>query len=417
MAQSRLRLSQNQKLGLTPAMRKSLAILQASATALDDIVRAEAEANPFLDLAGPALPASSRSGIAGEILAVAEGLYHSLARQIMASRAGEEVVAAALVLASELREDGFLDSDPLDIAETSGIDSAVILRGLALLQGCEPAGVGARHLPECLILQLVDKGLGRPAAERVVAHLPDLVAGRERRPGALTGLSAERTEWLMGIIPTLRARPYEPEEAEPATDIPDLIVSADSDQRLSVSLNRAACPRLRVLDIGPLSDLRPEQRELARRAAELAGAVTARGETVLRIGRLIAEVQRAFFGPGQPQLVPLRARDAASRLGLHPSTVSRAIRGKSLSFRGRVHPLSTFFQSGIASEAGELSVFVVQSRLRTLIADEDADNPLADEDLANHLRKEGVDIARRTVAKYRKWMRIPPSFARRRRRA
>jgi RNA polymerase sigma-54 factor len=115
--------------------------------------------------------------------------------------------------------------------------------------------------------------------------------------------------------------------------------------------------------------------------------------------------------------VPLRARDAASRLGLHPSTVSRAIRGKSLSFRGRVHPLSTFFQSGIASEAGELSVFVVQSRLRTLIADEDADNPLADEDLANHLRKEGVDIARRTVAKYRKWMRIPPSFARRRRRA
>jgi RNA polymerase sigma-54 factor len=250
-----------------------------------------------------------------------------------------------------------------------------------------------------------------------VAHLPDLIAGRERTPGALTGLSADRTEWLMGILPTLRARPYESEDATAVPDIPDLIVTLEGDRRAVVTMNPAAVPRLRVLRIGPLSGMSADQRDLARRAMDVASAVEARNRTILGVGKVIVEVQRGFFLPGQPQLVPFRAQAAAQRLGVHPSTVSRAIRGKSLSFRGSVHPLSLFFQSGIAAEAGELSAFVIQSMLRKLIAEEDADNPLADEDLVHHLRKEGVDIARRTVAKYRKWMRIPSSFARRRRRA
>jgi len=125
--------------------------------------------------------------------------------------------------------------------------------------------------------------------------------------------------------------------------------------------------------------------------------------------------RQAGFFDGGGQLDPLSSADLAAELGLHPSTVGRAIDAKSLLFRSRIYPFSLFFPSAVSGLEGAVSSFDVQRRIRALIQAEPPDRPLADEEIRLRLQQEGVDIARRTVAKYRKCLRIPSSFERRRR--
>ena len=417
MAGSKLRLSQNQKLALTPVMRQSLAILQMSSERLEDLLRAEAADNPFIELV-PARPGHLHAGDAAtDLPARPAGMQADLAHQIAMMRLPPDVADAARLIAAELREDGYLDVSLGELAGESGVALAVLERGLEAIQRCEPAGIGARTLAECLSLQLEDRGIDRMLAVRIIAAIGDFAARNWTRLGAGLGLGRAELEALADVVATLRPVPVEPVPDTPVTRIADVVVERQGGGQLSVRLNAGAAHAIRVLPANTTILASADLRALSARADELAATLASRHETVLRVARHIVETQRRWFLETPRSLVPLLQREAAGQLSIHPSTLSRAIRDKWLEYEGQLMPLARFFPAALTGPEGSVSVFDVHHRIRTLIGHEDATSPLADEAIAAHLINEGVDISRRTVAKYRQWMRIPPSFARRRRRA
>jgi len=403
---------QTSRLGLTPAMRQSLELLRLGAADLDAVVEREAAENPFLLRLPP--DGDPQVGNIENFAAPEPGLTERLLRQLRLQSLAHDVMAAAVFLAGELREDGYLDTPLEEVAETLGIDLPTAEAALAALQSCEPPGIGARDLAECLRLQLADAGLEPALAASVVALLDQFAApGREALAGRL-GLSEPEMRRIAALVPTLRARPVEPESQAMQIVVPDLHVTRDASGRLEVSLHAAAVPRI-SLDEGALGSMRSGEIDALRASARsLCRAIRYRGMTLLRIGRLLIETQAPFFLAGPQSLVPMTRAAAAERLGLHPSTFGRAISAKAILFEGRHIPLSTFFGSSLGSGGGAVSSRAVQFRIRAMVEREDRASPLADAEIVAHLRREGVDISRRTVAKYRQWMRIPSSYARRR---
>lgn len=301
-----------------------------------------------------------------------------------------------------------------EIAEATGAPLAVLERGLAALQRCDPPGIGARNLPECLALQLVDAGIAEEMARRITAELGDFAAGRWPRLQQLLGLPQSELERIADLLRQFPSRPVETETLAPAVLIPEIRIVCRAGQA-EARLNEEALPRVTQLRTSRAALGSDELRGFYDRAGALADAVAARRGTLLRIASVIADRQKAFFLDGQQTRQPQSRAEIAETLGLHPSTVGRAIAGKALIAEGRVHAFGSFFSRGIAVEGGEISPFDVQRRIRAMIEQEDSRTPLADAEIQEGLAKEGVDIARRTVAKYRKCMRIPSSFVRRHR--
>ena len=412
-----LRLSQRQRLALTPSMRQSLACLQMSADTLREEIAREAADNPFLEVieAGPGRrPAFD---VPLDQHAAPVGLYQSLAQQIGTQRLDPLTEAAALVLAAELREDGYLDEGLEEIARACSIPAQIAERALDALQRCDPPGVGARSLAECLELQLADKGIDRALARRCIARIDRFAEGAWPSLARHLALTLAEVQRIAAVLRTLTPAPVQADDAPVTFRTPDLIAETGTGGTASVRINPAALPTLRLAHADAGAVTGEGLRSLFQRAGMLIDSVAQRQATLLRIARHIVAAQNAFFQDDARALVPAIRRDAALALGMHPSTLGRAIRDKSLVFQGRVHPLSFFFQTALPGPDGAISAFEVQRRLQALILAEDPDLPLADDDIAAQLRKEGVDIARRTVAKYRKCLRIPSSFERRRRRA
>ena len=409
---SRVHLKVQQGLSLSAGMRASLAILRMPTAALLDDIAREAAENPFLLVDSVPSGGSSAYDIALETTAATEGLQDALARQLSLQRLDPAVLGAASYLIGELREDGYLDVTLDGIADATGAPLAVLERGLAALQRCDPPGIGARDLPECLALQLVDAGVDEDMARRISAQLGDFAAGRWPRLQQLLGLPEDELERIADLLRHFPSRPVEAETFAPAPLIPEIRILCHAG-RVEARLNEDALPRVARLRTSRAALDSDELRGFYDRAGALAEAVAARRATLLRIAAVIADRQKEFFLGGQQTRLPQSRAEIAVALALHPSTVGRALAGKALIADGRVHAFSSFFSRGIAVESGEMSPFEVQRRIRTLIEREVADTPLADAEIQAELAKEGVDIARRTVAKYRKCMRIASSFARR----
>ncbi len=413
---SRVNLSTRQGLSLSSHMRAALAVLRMpTAELLEDIAR-EAADNPFLVVEGAAADGMSAYDHALATAASPESLNMRLARQLALQRLDAATEAAAFYLIGELREDGYLDVTLEEVAERSGAPLAVLAAGLRALQRCEPAGIGARDLPECLALQLVDSGIAEDLARRVVARLDDFAEARWRRLEPVLMLPVPELERIADLLRRCTSRPVQSDDLAPVLLIPEIRIDCHAG-RAEARLNPSAIPAVRVLPAARQSLTTAEMRGLHDRAGAFSRAVAARLATLLRIAGIIAERQQTFFLDGQRQLAPLRRHEVALALGLHPATVGRATAGKALIADGRVYPFGHFFARGLAGQDGEISPFDVQRRIRALIEQEDSRTPLADAVIQSHLEKEGVDIARRTVAKYRKCMRIPSSFARRNRKS
>lgn len=411
-----LTLRQSQRLALTPTMRGQLAILGLSAEALaEELARAAAE-NPFLTLRPPrGTPTAYEIALADTTAPVP--LSESLAAQIGLQRLARPVAAAAQLLIAELREDGYLDTPLPDLAARHGIDPAVLQDALAAVQRCDPPGIGARDLAECLTLQLADLGIDRALAAEAVAHLPLFAAGNWARLATLLSRPLPEVQAIAGLLDRVSPSPVQPSPAPAPIRLPEIAIDPRPDGTLAVRRHPDCLPRIsfnRQLAAGaePGSALGAAQ----DRARDLIAALRLRGATLLRIGHHIAARQAQFFVRGGASLFPETQAEAAAALSLHPSTLSRAIAGKALECEGRVYPLSLFFQRAVPAGAGALSAFDVQRRIRALISAEPEEAPLSDAHIAGRLQEEGVDIARRTVAKYRKCMRIAPSSSRRRRR-
>ncbi len=407
-----LRTGLSQRPQLAPAMQQSLSLLRLPAADLQAEIARELAVNPYLRWRG-ATPVAGEG--AAEALAAEPSQLQDLVAQIGLMRLPDTVRAMAIHLAADLREDGYLDTPLAEVAADLGVPLDVAEAGLAALQSCEPAGVGARNLPECLALQLADRGLPPGQAAQVVAHLEAFVARDWRSLGRTLGLDRPALERIAALLPGLKAHPLASTDRAPAL-VADLVAEPDAKGRLQVRRTEAAAPRL-GLDADLMADppASPEAADARARAQALVAAVQARGDTLERIGAFLLEAQADFVANGPERLRPLSRRAVATALDLHPSTVGRAVAGKAIDLRGRLLPLSAFLAAPLPQAEGPaLAGFAVRDRIARLIAAEPPGAPLSDEALRGLLAAEGIDIARRTVAKYRQWMNLPPSHLRRR---
>lgn len=411
-----------QKLGLSQTVLSALAVLRLPAAELAEHLAAEAAANPFLLPGLPPPPARAMPIAEGlDFLGAAEPAWQErLMQQIRLMPLPQPVTALALHLVGELDERGWLDIPLAELAQRDRLDPALLEQALTALQRCEPAGVGARDLNECLLLQLIDLGLTPDAARATLAELPRFA--RRDWPGLMRALGLDRDGVTVraALLRRLTARPADRFEAEaPAAVLrPDLVLVRNPSGADTVALATDHLPRPR-LDAALLRRATAESfgADMAARARALVRAVESRGTTLRRVGDWLVVRQQAALRDGPGALRPATRSEVAAALALHPSTIGRAVAGKALLADGRLWPLSALFSgpAGAAdSDAADApAARAVALRLAALIAAEPAARPLSDAALAERLGTEGVDIARRTVAKYRNGLRIPPAHRRR----
>ncbi|PQO24733.1 hypothetical protein C2I36_01195 [Rhodobacteraceae bacterium WD3A24] len=415
----RLGLSARQSPVLTPELHRALWILRLPAAGLHEALARAAADNPFLVYRPPARVVGGVGGAALAAMADRPGLLHSLGDQLAAMSLPSEARDAAACIAGSLDDDGMLDTPLGEISATFGLSDAAARAGLAAVQSCEPTGVGARSLAECLELQLRERGVDGALAGGLVAGMEAIARGDMAALSKRLGVPRQEAERLTALLRGLRSKPVETGDAPATALIPELEVVRGARGALDVVPLRAARPGLR-LDAALAGKARAGgfSADMRRAAQALLRAVEMRESTLLRIGRAIVERQHRFFDEGAQALRPLSRAQLAQELALHPSTVGRSVSGKALSHEGRVIPLATFF-SGALPEAAEssLSAAAVRARIGAMIAAEPPDAPLSDDAIRLRLEREGIDIARRTVAKYRGWLRLPSSAGRRRNRS
>lgn len=335
----------------------------------------------------------------------------------------DRIIGAHLV--DLVDEAGYLPSDLSLVATTLDCPPDRIEATLKLLQRFDPPGVFARSLQECLALQLADRNrLDRPMS-RLLDHL-DLLAKRELAELArICGVDTATLAHLIAEIKTCDPKPglaFDPAPAQPV--IPDVLMRPAQGGGWHVELNQDTLPRVLVNQRYYTTVVRhargkAEREFLAERlqsANWLVRSLHQRAQTILKVASEIVRQQDAFFRSGVRSLRPLVLRDIAEAIDMHESTVSRVTTNKYLACPHGIYELKYFFTSSIGGVDGaaEHSAEAVRSRIRTMINAEPPSDVWSDDRIVAELRREGVDIARRTVAKYREAMRIPSSVQRRR---
>jgi RNA polymerase sigma-54 factor len=328
-------------------------------------------------------------------------------------------------LINEMDEGGYMRADLAAIGERLGADVARVEQALAIIQELEPAGVGARNLAECLAIQLRERDRYDPAMATLVDHL-DLVAKRDLV--ALKRLCAVDEEDLAEMIREIRALNPKPGSsfggAPVQAVIPDVVVRQGPDGGWLVELNTATLPKVLVNQTYYATVAKQKKTETEKAylsdalqtANWLVKSLDQRARTILKVATEIVRQQDAFLAEGVQHLRPLNLKTVAEAIGMHESTVSRVTSNKYMATARGIFELKYFFTASIANaEGGEAhSAEAVRFRIRKLIDDEPPAAILSDDTIVKILRDSGVDIARRTVAKYREAMRIPSSVQRRR---
>jgi len=362
-------------------------------------------------------------------------LQEHLRGQMAGMRLSAEDRAALEVLIESLDADGYL-ADPLDdiaarLADMLGIDADAaeardelmsrLQCALQWLHSMEPLGVGARDLGECLSLQL--RAGPRCEAQAIALvicqrHL-ELLARRDfRRLAAATGADEELVREAQALIVQCEPKPGRPfERTETYAVVPDVIVRR-SGRGLKVALNPDVMPKLRINDLyaQALRGARGASGANASLSARLQEArwfmknIQQRFDTILRVSSAIVERQKSFFSHGEIAMKPLVLREIADELGLHESTISRVTTAKYLASPMGTFELKYFFGSSLNTESGgNASSTAVRALIKQLVASEDPAKPLSDSQLSQMLDEQGIQVARRTVAKYREALKIAPA--------
>jgi RNA polymerase sigma-54 factor len=355
-------------------------------------------------------------------------LREHLLWQVKMAPLDADEVEIALNIVDAINDDGYLENWT-EIAprlrETLMVSDAQLDTVLKTVQEFDPSGVGARDLAECLRLQLLqlDPGEdGMDLAKRLV-NGPHLALLARRDPAVIARtLDVDLTEAAdaLKLIQSLQphpGRPFQPHESDYIA--PDVFVAKKSG-RWRVSLNPEHAPKLRINSMYQSmikrADTSRDQVTLKQHLQEaryFINSLEARNETLLRVAQCIVEEQRAFLEYGEEAMRPLVLRDVAEQLGIHESTVSRATANKYMLTPRGLFELKYFFSSHVqTTQGGVCSATAIQAMIKRLVAAEDAAKPLSDATLAEILLKEGIQVARRTVAKYREGLGIPPSHER-----
>jgi len=326
-----------------------------------------------------------------------------------------------------LDEAGYLTTDLSELAATLGCGRDRIEATLVLVQRFDPPGIFARDLRECLALQLADRDRLDPAMACLLDNLPLLGRGDRAKLGELCGVDEEDLVDMIAEIRALNPKPAEVYDFEPAEPVvPDVLMRAGPKGDWIIELNSDTLPRVLVNEsyyavIAKRARSRSEKDYISERfqtANWLVKALHQRATTILKVAGEIVRQQDAFFRRGVQHLKPLTLRDIAKAIGMHESTVSRVTSRKYMATPRGIFELKYFFTAALGGVNGEAhSAEAVRHRIRTLIDAEKMPQILSDDRIVELLRGDGVEIARRTVAKYREAMHIPSSVERRRQKA
>lgn len=327
-------------------------------------------------------------------------------------------------LAEAIEQSGWLGQSVEEIAQMLRVPEALVCQVLVKLQTLEPAGLFARSLSECLLLQARAQDNDTTDFERLLAHLPMLAKGDMKGLKKASGLSLERLRTLISLLRSFNPKPGSVFEgaAEPIR-APDLIVQASTDG-WKVDLNRSTMPSVnvnRALAKTALKSLRndDDKKFTTERVADanwLRRAIEQRNSTTLAIGAEIVRRQQAFLEQGIGALRPLVLRDVAEAIDVHESTVSRVTSGLLMATPQGTFRLKALFSVGLQGNGddGVEAASAIKYKIKKLIETEPPSAPYSDDKIVDFMAKEGVKLARRTVAKYRDMQSIPSSFQRRR---
>lgn len=368
---------------------------------------------------------SSEGFDVGDMAAAAITLRQHVGEQIALAFADPAARLIAAELADGLDEAGYLRADPAEIAKRLGADQAMVANVLAACHTFEPVGLFARDLAECLSLQLAMRDRLDPAMKTLIGNL-ELLARRDFQ--TLKRLCGVDEEDLLDMLAEIRALDPRPGMAFSggASDaiVADVEVRAANDGSWTVELNAETLPRVLVdhiyfAQVSPHAKNQAEKDFLAeclQNANWLTRSLDQRAKTILKVASEIVRQQDAFLVHGVRQLRPLNLRTVADAIGMHESTVSRVTANKYMLTPRGVFELRYFFTASIAASGGgdAHSSEAVRDRIKQLIDEEKPADVLSDDAIVDMLKESGVDIARRTVAKYREGMNIPSSVQRRR---
>lgn len=336
----------------------------------------------------------------------------------------ERLIGAYLI--NMVDENGYLRGDLTDIAANLGVEASALENVLKILQTFEPTGVMARSLAECLSLQLAEKNDLCATMQIILANLELLAQHDIPRLAALTGLSNEKLGAYVAKLKTLSPKPGLAYGSDTAANIdPDVFVRERPDGGWAVELNSDTLPRVlvnsryyaEICDSTSDENVRTYMSECQQNASWLVKSLDQRARTILKVASEIVKMQDSFFAFGVNHLKPLNLRTVADAIEMHESTVSRVTSNKYMATPRGVFELKFFFSSAIASsDGGEAhSAEAVRHKIKILIDEEHTPKDvLSDDKIVNLLKNQGVDIARRTVAKYRESLGIPSSVQRRR---
>src|SRR3954447_2484042 len=319
-----------------------------------------------------------------------------------------------------LDDDGYLVASFDELAAMGPWPVEEVDRALRLIHSFDPTGVAARDLQECLLLQLRHIGLeGTPTEKIVTDHLRLLQNHQVPEIAKRLGMSIEDLKEHVEVIRHLDPKPgsrYNPSQSHYV--IPDVYVVKVEDQYVAV-LNEEGLPQLRISPVyrrlldksaDNTTETRAYVKDKFRSALWLIKSVEQRQKTIHKVATSIINFQRDFLDHGIEYLKPLVLRDVANDIGMHESTVSRVVTNKYMHTPQGVFEMKYFFHSGIASSYGEaVSSVTIKQRIRKIIEQEDPRKPLSDSKIVSILQREGLELARRTIAKYREELKIPTS--------
>ncbi len=457
---------------LAPQLQQSLLILQTPLLELRNLVQQEMETNPVLEelpdepsIDGPngAEPSAdnnfkeefeklasldeewrdymaqsasySSEGFRGsqeaqdkrqfffDSIAVQETLQQNLVSQLNQTALNADDRKTAELIIGNIDDNGFLQSTPEEMALSSGVPNEDFEKMLALIQGFYPPGVGGRDLRECLLIQLQREGRESGIEYKIVSeHMEDL--GKRRFPeiARRMGISVEEVQEAANNIARLNPRPGQVFAAAPQNYVlPDVTVEkVDGDYQ--IILNNEQIPHLRISNTykdiiaqdNNGSEVKNYIREKIRSGKFLIRSIHQRQQTISNIAHQIVSRQRDFFEHGPSHLKPMTMGEIADAVGVHETTVSRAVSGKYMATPQGIFEMKYFFTPGYQTSTGEsMSNTSVKEAILDLVKHEDGNAPLSDQEIVEILSQRGIPIARRTVAKYRTELNILPSHMRR----
>jgi RNA polymerase sigma-54 factor len=456
---------QKQSITVTAQIIQSTKLLQYGQQELTDFLRDQAERNPFIEVLDPGaspvassapvqtMPAAPGSGYSTRDLAGArnlpagprgnraadssyniedfvpqqETLQAHLRMQAAMTFKSSHDLAIAYEIVESLEPDGYLRRDLDEIADFLGIEQSALWPVLSGIQGFHPTGIGARDLAECLKLQLLEKGKMSPAMQMLLDNLPALANHEIDVLSRRCRVTPERILQMAAEIRGLDPRPGKQFDVQPTQPaLPDVYLRTTDDGGFKIELNTNLLPRLLIdrqyyaevrLGVKGTSSARYVS-DCARSASWLVRNLEKRADTILKVATEVVMQQQDFFKHGIACLKPLNLQDVADAVGLHSSTVCRAIANKFMMTDRGMFEIKFFFANALSAGEGreEHSSESIRLRIRTMVLNETEATVLSDDAIVRALKGAGVDIARRTVAKYREMMNIPSSNVRKRQR-